>query len=178
MIRINVTRKRAQLLGTLTVLLAILAHYPAFSQVPAPTQAPPVKEDFEENDLNRFLNASQRINVIQMEAQGEMMEIIEKEGLSVDEFNTLAQAQQNPNSTPTTSPDPKTVESFQNAATKINEMQQGLEGEMVKAVEEEGLEVDTYMQIVQAYQQSPKVKENLDRMMKEKQAEEAAAEQR
>ena len=41
---------------------------------------------------------------------------------------------------------------------------------MVEAVEAEGLEVETYMQIAQAYQQSPKVKGELDEKMKQKQA--------
>lgn len=107
-----------------------------------------------------------------MEAQSEMMKVIEKEGISVEKFNEIASAQQNPDST-AVKPDPKEVESFQKAAEKITGMQPAIEERMVKAVEAEGLDVETYQQIAQAYQQSPKVKGELDQLIKEKQAQRA-----
>src|SRR5690606_22950028 len=102
-------------------------------QTPTPTQTPqPVKEDFKDKELDLFLNANQKINGIQVEAQGEMMKIIEKEGLTVEKFNTMAQ--QTPDSV-AANEDPKDVESFQKAATQIQGMQEGLEEKMIQVVE-------------------------------------------
>ncbi|GAA4798080.1 hypothetical protein GCM10023231_28420 [Olivibacter ginsenosidimutans] len=166
-------------LGISAFLIVVCSNSTAFGQTTpqtppatqtAPTQAAPVKEDFEEKELDRFLNANQKINAIQTEAQGEMVKIIEKEGMTVEKFNTMAQAQQTQDST-ASKQDPKDIEAFQKVAQQINGMQQGLEGKMTKAVEEEGLNVETYVQIAQAYQQSPKVKNTLDEKMKKKQAE-------
>jgi len=168
-------KKYSMAFGTFALLLTILTNAAVYGQAPVQTQTPQVKEDFKEKELDCFLNANQKISAIQMEAQGEMAKIIEKEGLSVEKFNTMAQAQQTPDST--AKPDPKDVASFQKAAEQISGMQQGLEGKMTKVVEEEGLNVETYMQIAQAYQQSEKVKEVLDKKMKEKQADTATVEQ-
>ena len=164
-------RNYSRVWGPFALLFGMAGASVAVAQEPvqqAPVQTQEVKEDFEEEELNCFLNASSKINEIQMEAQGEMMKIVENEGLSVEKFNQIAETQQAPDSS-ATQPDPKEVESFQKAAEKITGMQQTVEGKMVKAVEDEGLEVETYMQIAQAYQTSPKLKGVLDEMMKEKQ---------
>lgn len=162
-------RKYNMAFGTFALLLTILTSV-VYGQTPVQTQTPQVKEDFKEKELDCFLNANQKISTIQTEAQGEMVKIIENEGMSVEKFNTIAEAQQKRDSAIIAKQDPKDVAVFQKAAEQINGMQQGLEGKMTKAVEEEGLNVETYLQIAQAYQQSEKVKEILDKKMKEKQA--------
>ncbi|WP_257668579.1 DUF4168 domain-containing protein [Parapedobacter tibetensis] len=159
------TKKRNALFGTFVLLVAFLSFNVAFGQVPTPSQ-PPLKEDFEQKELTSFLNANAKISEIQMEAQGEMVKIIEAEGISVEKFNQIAQSQQQQYSTAQKN-DPKDMESFQKAAEKITGMQQTIEGKMIKTVEGEGLDVNTYQQIAQAYQQSPKVKGQLDKMMEE-----------
>lgn len=166
------TKRNTLIGGAFAVLFTLASASTTLAQQPvqqAPAQTQALKEDFQEEELDCFLNASSKINEIQMEAQGEMMKIVEDEGLSVEKFNAIAQAQQVPDSSATQS-DPKEVEAFQKAAEKITGMQQTVEGKMVEAVEAEGLEVETYMQIAQAYQQSPKVKGELDEKMKQKQA--------
>lgn len=159
--------------GAVALILAIVSTSAVIAQQQAPI--PPqqeVRETFEQKELDNFLNANLKINEIQVAAQGEMMKVIEKEGISVAKFNELANAQQNPDST-AAKPDPKEVELFQKAADKITEMQPAIEERMIKAVEGEGLDVETYQQIAQAYQQSPKVKGELDALMKQKQTQKA-----
>src|SRR5690606_9261097 len=115
--------------GPFALIFAMAGASVAVAQEPvqqAPLQTQEVKEDFEEEELNCFLNASSKINEIQMEAQGEMMKIVEDEGLSVEKFNQIAEAQQAPDSS-ATQPDPGEVESFQKAAEKITGMQQTVE---------------------------------------------------
>ncbi|MEH6306329.1 DUF4168 domain-containing protein [Olivibacter sp. CPCC 100613] len=174
----NRTRRRYSMaFGTLALLLTILTNSVVYGQAPVQSQTPQVKEDFKEEELDQFLNANQKITDIQTEAQGEMVKIIEKEGMSVEKFNTMAEAQQKQDST-VAKQDPKDVAVFQKAAEQINGMQQGLEGKMAKAVEEEGLKVETYLQIAQAYQQSEKVRGILDKKVKEKQGKSAGTEQK
>lgn len=170
-------RRYSTVFSTFALLLAIFINSSVYGQAPVQTQEPQVKEDFNQQELDHFLNANQKVTAIQMEAQGEMVKIIEKEGMSVEKFNSIAEAQQKTDSS-ATKHDPKDVAVFEKAAQQINGMQQGLEGKMKKAVEEEGLKVETYLQIAQAYQQSEKVRGLLDKKMKEKQAEAAEAQQK
>jgi len=159
--------------GAVALLLAMVSTSAVIAQEQAPIQPQQeVRQDFEKKELDNFLNANLKINEIQMAAQSEMMKVIDKEGISVEKFNEIADAQQNPDST-AAKLDPKEVESFQKAAEKITGMQPAIEERMVKAVEGEGLDVETYQQIAQAYQQSPKVKGELDELIKEKQAQKA-----
>ncbi|WP_353130378.1 DUF4168 domain-containing protein [Parapedobacter pyrenivorans] len=159
--------------GAVALILAMVGTSAVIAQEQGPVQPQQeIRQDFQKKELDYFLNANLKINEIQMEAQSEMMKVIEKEGISVEKFNEIASAQQNPDST-AVKPDPKEVESFQKAAEKITGMQPAIEERMVKAVEAEGLDVETYQQIAQAYQQSPKVKGELDQLIKEKQAQRA-----
>ncbi|WP_436834466.1 DUF4168 domain-containing protein [Parapedobacter sp. DT-150] len=168
-------RRWKAMFGAIVLLVAFLSVDVAFGQEPAPNQLP-LKEDFEKKELTSFINANTKIGEIQMAAQDTMVKIVEEQGISVEKFNQIAQSQQQPDSTAQKN-DPKDVESFQKAAAKITEMQQAIEGQMIKTVEEEGLDVDTYQQIAQAYQRSPKVKEQLDNMIKEQQAKKAGKDQ-
>lgn len=159
--------------GVVALILTMVSTSAVIAQEQVPVQPrQEIRQDFEKKELDYFLNANLKISEIQMDAQTEMMKVIEKEGISVEKFNEIASAQQNPDSTAAKS-DPKEVESFQKAAEKITGMQPAIEERMVKAVEGEGLDVETYQQIAQAYQQSPKVKGELDQLMKEKQAQKA-----
>ena len=174
MVTVSKAKKTFRMIyGAVALILAMVSVSAVIAQQQAPIQPQQeVRQNFEKKELDNFLNANLKINEIQMDAQGEMMKVIEEEGISVEKFNEIASAQQNPDST-AAKPDPKEVESFQKAAEKITGMQPAIEEKMVKAVEGEGLDVETYQQIAQAYQQSPKVKGELDELMKEKQAQKA-----
>ncbi len=127
----------------------------------------PVQENFSEAELKSFVEANERVTKIQQETQQKMVQAIEDEGLTVDRFNEILQAQQDTEKK--TDASSEELVSFNSAAQVIMIENKKTETKMETAIQEQGLDLDTYHEIIVAYQQSPKVKSKIDDLLKDQQ---------
>lgn len=133
---------------------------------PAPAQSTPT--EFTQDQLRTFVEVSQEINGIQQEAQTEMVAMIEKEGLDVNKFNEMAAAQRNPQADTPNNFSNEEQMAFQNAMQNVQTMQVDLQNKMQQAIEVENMDMKEYQQIMQAYQQSPEIQQQVNEMMEQK----------
>lgn len=133
------------------------------AQAPAQEPSVGIREDFSDDELTSFVKANEKVSVIQMEAEQKMIKAIEDQGLSVERFNQILEQQRDPSRSTETSADE--LESFNNAAQEILEENARIEQEMTSSIEEEGIDIETYKQIMLAYQQSPKVQDRVNSMI-------------
>lgn len=119
-----------------------------------------IREDFSDDELKSFVKANEKVSAIQMQAEQKMIRAIEDEGLSVERFHEILEQQRDPSRTSETSMDE--LESFNNAAQVILEENERIEKQMTTSIEEEGIDVETYKQIMLAYQQSPAVQDRVN----------------
>ncbi|HLQ99270.1 MAG TPA: DUF4168 domain-containing protein [Sphingobacterium sp.] len=153
------------------VLLAVvmLGSLGAMAQAPNPMQEPELKEDFKKDELKSFVKASSKVEALQMGAQENMAQAVKDEGLTVEKFNTIAQAQQSEEGLENESSEDQ--EMFNKASEKIMKIQEEIGGEIQETIKKEGIDVQTYEQIMYAYQKSDKVKGELDEILLEAQKE-------
>lgn len=145
-------------------MLSMLFSFGAVAQQNSLEQQQPQQEvvtDFEDSELQQFAKAAGKMIVIQQETEQKMIEVIEEEELDVNKFNEIMTAQQN-QQTQDLEASEEDLQKFDKAATKIVQMQQEVQGEMVEAIQEEGLEPQKYEQILLAYQSDPEVKAKVD----------------
>lgn len=130
-----------------------------------PVQQPSVemREDFSDDELKSFVKANEKVMVIQMEAEQTMIKAIEDEGLSVERFNEILEQQRDPSRASETSSEE--LESFNNAAQVILEENARIEKKMTSSIEDEGIDIETYKQIMVAYQQSPDVQTRVNNLV-------------
>ena len=130
-----------------------------------PAQQPSVemREDFSDNELKSFVKANEKVTVIQMEAEQKMIKSIEDEGLTVERFNEILEQQRDPSRATETSVEE--LQSFNNAAQIILEENARIEKEMTTSIEGEGIDIETYKQIMVAYQQSPDVQTRVNSLV-------------
>lgn len=133
----------------------------ALAQVPQQE----IKEDFKDKELESFVKANQKVNSIQAESETKMMKAIEEENLSVDRFNEILAAQQDPQKGNDATAEE--MSAFNSAAQAIMQKRQEMEVKMSKTIEEEGIDLDTYNMIMYAYQQSPKVQERVHQLLED-----------
>ncbi|ELR73805.1 hypothetical protein C900_01415 [Fulvivirga imtechensis AK7] len=124
-----------------------------------------VREDFSEDELESFVDAYEEVLEIQMESEEKMKEAIEKENLTLERFNEILTAQQDPTSEVQGSAEE--MAAFNNAAQTIIKERQETETKVVSAIEDEGIDINTYQEIMLAYQYSPKVKKQLDALLED-----------
>ncbi len=146
-------------IAALLILLTWLS--PGLAQAsPLPTllaQTAAAQVAISDADLATFAKAYQGVQVLRMQAEQEMVKAVEDEGLTIDRFNAIAEIQLD-----TSNSDPadmakiaargkitkKENKKFDAIVERIIEIRQSTEEDMAKAIEAEGLSIDTFNSIL------------------------------
>lgn len=139
------------------------ASVPASAQhmLRAPQQQQPA--DVADEDLEKFAAALPQIQAIQKKAEGQIVAKLQEVGMEVQRYNEIAQAQQNPQvQVELTAAEEQQLEEI---SLTMTEVQKKVEGEVIAAVEEQGLSMEEYREIFMAIQTSPELQEKLRTMM-------------
>jgi hypothetical protein len=135
-----------------------------FAQVP---QQMPQQQTTEVSDdeIEQFALAFVEIQNIEQKIQPEMVQIVEDEGIEVQRFNEIMNAQQDPNQEVDASEDE--LIKFASANREIEEIQTRAQREMMEKIAESGLSVDRYQEIMVAVRNDPALQQKLQSSMQE-----------
>ena len=150
-------------------LMCLLPASAALAQDPAESPSIQLREDFSDDELKSFVQANERVVAIQLEGEQKMIKAIEQEGLTVDRFHEILEQQRDPQRGTETSSEE--LKSFNNAAQSILKENEELEKQMSASIEEEGIDIETYKQIMVAYQQNPGIQSRVNKMVNGEQKE-------
>lgn len=154
----------------LSFAMALLFTFGAFAQVPMQQgqQAQQlVQTDFDQQELEKFVNVYIKSSEIQQENESVMIQAIEEEDLEINRFNEILTVQQNQQSPEEINATAEEMAAFNNAAEKIMEVQQETQAEIQQLIESE-IGGEKYQQIAMAYQQSPEVQERVNEILESK----------
>ncbi len=143
-----------------TLFLVSLFSAGLFAQMPmqAPATAP---ADYSDAELMQFAKAVQKVMDIQQESQGQMMASIEENEITVDRFNEMLMQGQQQGQDAIEATEEELL-AFNNAMNEVQQLQQQMQMDMMGAITDEGLDVEKYQGIMQAYEQNPEVKGKVD----------------
>jgi hypothetical protein len=135
-----------------------------FAQVP---QQMPQQQTTEVSDdeIEQFALAFVEIQNIEQKIQPEMVQIVEDEGIEVQRFNEIMNAQQDPNQEVDASEDE--LIKFASANREIEEIQTRAQREMMEKIAESGLSVDRYQEIMVAVRNDSALQQKLQSSMQE-----------
>ncbi len=160
----SVTMLSHLVLASATCLLSLLSSAAAIAQDTTTRQpSTALREDFSDEELSSFVRANDKVMEIQVEGEQIMIKAIEDEGLTVERFNQILEQQRDPQLDGETSVEE--LSSFNNAAQQILQENSRLEKRMESSIVDQGIDVETYKQILLAYQQIPSVKDRVNRMV-------------
>lgn len=125
-------------------------------------QQPPVKTDYSDSQLKAFLDVNKKLQPLQQATQENMKKSIESSGLTIDRFSEIAKSQQT-GEKEELSPDENTA--FNKAAEEIMKERGKTDSQMVKVIEKEGMDIQTFQGIAMAYQQSPEVQQKINKLI-------------
>ena len=119
---------------------------------------------FSDEELENFAAAVTQVINLQQQGQTEMIEAIEENDLTVERFNEInMQAQQMPLEDVEASDEE--MEAFQNANQAVERVQMQLEEVLIGTIEEEGLTIEKYEEIMGEYQQNPELQQRIQELM-------------
>jgi len=117
------------------------------------------QSDVTDKEIEQFSVTFQKMRMINQEAQKDLSEIITKEGMEIARFNTIHQAQMNPQAeADLTKEEEKQYDAIIEA---LNEMQLEFRKEMESMITESGLSVKRYEEIANQLQQDAQLQERV-----------------
>ena len=148
------------------LLVSSLSAQAQSPQPPRQPQAPVVPQaQIESNELQQFANAIKQLRVIQQESITQMTQVVQREGLSEQRFMEIYQSKRNPSAQPTGKITQEEQQKFEQASTKIREIQQSAQPKMEQAVAKAGLNVQRFNQISAAVRQDPALQQKVQQMI-------------
>ncbi|HSI77790.1 MAG TPA: DUF4168 domain-containing protein [Lunatimonas sp.] len=145
-------------------LLFVLSFAVLGSAQQLPTEQPQVNENFTDEEYEQFVAINMDLIPLQQDADEKMMTAISDNGLEMERFQQLFQAQQQGKITDA-SEDPQEIAKFNEAGQQIMIVQEEANQEIQKKITDSGMEVQKFQEMSMAYQQSPKVKQKIDEMI-------------
>jgi hypothetical protein len=133
-------------------LLMVGLPVPAYG-MSLPTQLSPILAQTDtlalsDEDISNFADAYRSIQTIKQDAEVEMVEAVEAEGLTVEQFNTIVDSQLNADAGTAAGVSDEENSQFEAAVASIISIRQNAELEMQSAIENQGISVDKFNQII------------------------------
>ncbi len=110
-------------------------------------------------EVKKFAKAYQSIQTIRDQAEAEMVQAVEAEGFTMEEFNALADKALANNEPPD---DAAVAAKFDSAIEHIATLRQGAEDTMGKAIEATGLSIDRFNEILEQSDQDADLYQRID----------------
>lgn len=155
--------KSFKILGLSIVCSLFLASVGFTQQVP-PAQTPASQADFSDSEIKTFVKINKEIIPVQENVQTEMISTIEKEGMKVERFQQLVQAQQT-GSLKDASDDPQELAAFNKAGQEVMKLQENLQNNIQEIIAKNEMPQEKFEAIFVAYNSSPELKQKVDKML-------------
>lgn len=116
-----------------------------------------------DNEMNQFASAVQKVEGVNQQVQQAMVKAVEKEGLNVERFNEIYQAEQDP--TKESNSSQEELQKFKSANAELGKLQSQAQVEMEKQVKSEGLTTKRYQEIATTIQKDRELQQKLQKIL-------------
>lgn len=125
---------------------------------------PSLEKEITDNEISKFITSVQQIQHIEMEMQQQMIGELEKENMEVDRFNEIIQSQQDPESGAKPATEEEVIV-IQKINQNFERIQMETQNKMIGKIEETGLTVERYQEIMAALQTDPELQSKVQESM-------------
>lgn len=130
---------------------------------PEADASPDSQSSISDAELKQFATAIPQLSTVEKDTKGEINQIIGQSGLSPDKFNALYNGQQA--NTPTVEATDEEKQSFEQAMTKIQAVEQKGQAKQNEIIRAQGLEPQRFGQILAAVRQDQALKTKVQEML-------------
>jgi len=153
-------RVSAFITGGLIVLMVVLSVTGSI-----PGLGAPAVEKLSSEEIASFVQVNHRMIAIQSELEARMVNAIEEQGLTVEQYLEIVLSQQNPEIAASVTE--KELEKVRNVNEKIEALNNELHGKSLEVIAEAGLTVQRYEEIANAVESSRGAQEQYNELMEE-----------
>ncbi len=113
----------------------------------------PTSDDVSDEELQQFVSTISDIEPIQMELQSDVQELVGEHDISMERFQQLMMAMQNPQMADQVEISDEERSKIEEIQPELSELQMSAEEDMVKKIEDNGMDVERYQAIMMGAQQ-------------------------
>lgn len=121
-----------------------------------------------DDELTTFVEISIEAQEVNMEAQEDMIELVEEAGLSVERFNEILGGMQQGQSQTDMGMEDAEMERFDELMNNLEVIQEGVDEKVVEIVESYGMNMDRVQEIQMAVQMNPELQQKFQEIVQEK----------
>lgn len=137
---------------TSLLLISMIGIMSAFAQTDQ-------KEEVSAEELKQFASALQQVQTVNQQAQEKMVKTVEEEGMEVQRYNEIQQAQQDPSQEAKVTDEE--LKQYEVATQGLEKLQVQVQQEMQEKIIEEGLTVNRYQEIAATVQNDPELQQKI-----------------
>lgn len=158
-------------IASLLLVAVTFAFSSAFAQGMGQQQMPdvPSSDDVSDEELNQFVTTISDIEPIQVELQTDVQKLVEEQDISMERFQQLMMAMQNPQMADQVEISDEERQQIQNIQPDLSDLQMKAEEKMVEKIEGNGLNVQRYQAIMMGAQQDQELMTRLQAALEEMQ---------
>ena len=124
-------------------------------------------QEVSDAELGQFADAYVKVQMQNQMAQQQMITVIEDEGLKVERFSEIQEAEMDPNKTADASEDE--LKKHASAMAKIEEMQPAMEKKAMADIESAGISLERYQSLAAEIQNEKSLQQRLQTILMERQ---------
>lgn len=138
-----------------------------FAQVQQQEEMPelPTSEDVSDEEVQQVASAINDLGPIQMETQEKIQEAVEEEEISFERFQQMMMAMQNPQMADQVDVTDEEMAKLQQLQPTLMEIQSEADEQMIAKIEENGLSVERYQNIVMGAQQDEELRSRVEELL-------------
>lgn len=115
--------------------------------------------DVSDDELKKFVGVTLEAQQVQMEAQEDMIDIVEEAGYTVERFNEVLTAMQQGQTEEDLGMSSADMEKFDEIIADLDVIQQAVETNIISIIEKNDMEIERFQEINMAVQMSPELQE-------------------
>lgn len=116
-------------------------------------------------ELQQFANVLPQLQEVEQAARQEVAQLVAQSGLSGERFAELYEAQQSPSADAISTATPEEQQSFVQAASQIQAVEQEVQSQQEQVLQSEGLEPERFSQILAAIRQDPTLQQQIQQLI-------------
>lgn len=141
------------------MLFLVFGSNVTFAQVSPTPQTQMQQTEVTDQELSEFAQAFQMMRMLNQEIQQELSAVVEEEGMQIQRFNEIHQANVDP-ATPVDATDDE-MKQYETITSEIEKRQVGFEKQMEEIVSEQEISFERYQEIALQLQNDPELQQRL-----------------
>jgi len=141
---------------SLFLLLMLIGSPAAFSQT---------EKSVSEEEMKQFATSIQQVEIVNQQAQQEMVSAVEKEGLEVQRYNEMQQADMDPDREIDATGEE--MEKYDQATEELGKIHARTQEKMQESITQEGLTVARYQEIATIISNDPEMQQKLREILQD-----------